>query len=407
MKIKYTNKAFALPVVMIASVVMMMVLVSGLSATTSVNSGLRQQHDAKLLNQAAQSGLAMANACMKANSGAVTWTVSSPLKPNTDCSGTETRSCPSASTDSYCYVSLNSRYRTSFIVELDNGGPGGAVRIKSNGFLNLTVSSSGAVRSSSSTTRMMTPTSPAAVVLSNAGVKQNTISAVVSPNQCAETNTNGCTYQATTLCGVTTSGEVYCAGYDTLPYSSSYSYGGYTQPLIQAAAGLTCLSGSTYTSSQCNGSNQATRTLYLQDFSTNAAYPFYGKEMASISAVVSPNQCAETYSGNPSGCTYQATTLCGTTKTGEVYCTGYDTTPYSSSFSYGEYTQPLIRANTGLECQSGSTYTESQCSSSSSARRYYLQDFSTNAAYPFYGKEMGSPQPQPANQGSGKNTIVY
>lgn len=81
-------KGFALPTVMIASVVMLMVLLSGLVAASSVNSALRTQHTDKMLRMASESGSAMANACLAKNYGMATWTdPSKPLKPNTDCSG--------------------------------------------------------------------------------------------------------------------------------------------------------------------------------------------------------------------------------------------------------------------------------------------------------------------------------
>ncbi len=113
------ERAFALPVVMIASVVMMMVLVSGLSATTSVNSGLRQQHTTKLLSGAVDSGMAMANDCMKANSGQVTWSAANPLRPNTNCDGTESGSCSTPPTTAACTVTNSPTIKTTFSVSYD------------------------------------------------------------------------------------------------------------------------------------------------------------------------------------------------------------------------------------------------------------------------------------------------
>lgn len=78
---------FALPTVMIASVVMMIVLLSGLTATSSINAALRGQYNDQLLEEAGDSGIAKVNACLAKNAQIVTWTNAKPLKPNTDCNG--------------------------------------------------------------------------------------------------------------------------------------------------------------------------------------------------------------------------------------------------------------------------------------------------------------------------------
>lgn len=81
------SKGFALPTVMIASVVMLMVLMSGLVSASSVNSAIRDQHESKMLKLAAEAGVAMANACLGKTYSQATWTAAKPLKPNTDCNG--------------------------------------------------------------------------------------------------------------------------------------------------------------------------------------------------------------------------------------------------------------------------------------------------------------------------------
>lgn len=77
---------FALPTVMIASVVMLMVLLSGLVAASSSNTALREQYAAKQVKLASQAGVAMANACLAKNFNSVTW-AGKVLRPNTDCNG--------------------------------------------------------------------------------------------------------------------------------------------------------------------------------------------------------------------------------------------------------------------------------------------------------------------------------
>ena len=123
-KRRSNSQGFALPTVLVASIVMMIVLLAALTGVSSVSSGLRNQYIDQIGRAAAKSGLAMADACIKKNSGSITWTNANPLKPNTDCTGTETTSCPTTSTDAACYVLKSGNYRTSFTVGLitDSGG---------------------------------------------------------------------------------------------------------------------------------------------------------------------------------------------------------------------------------------------------------------------------------------------
>ena len=78
--------AFALPTILIASFVMLLVLTSVLtSVSSSVVSALDAAHYNMYTKNAAQSGLAMANACLRMNNYEPQWT--SPLAPNTNCLG--------------------------------------------------------------------------------------------------------------------------------------------------------------------------------------------------------------------------------------------------------------------------------------------------------------------------------
>lgn len=79
---------FALPTVLIASLVMLIVLASTLSSVVAVTvAGLDARHYSYYAKTAAQSGLAMAQACLKANNYEATWTNANPLRPHTNCSG--------------------------------------------------------------------------------------------------------------------------------------------------------------------------------------------------------------------------------------------------------------------------------------------------------------------------------
>ncbi len=98
---------FALPTVLIASVVMLAVLVSSISAVAATRTALQSQFFAQLARTAAESGLAMAESCIK--SGTTTW--SSPLRPGGTCAGL---AAPCSTSD--CYLVSNEGYRTSFSV---------------------------------------------------------------------------------------------------------------------------------------------------------------------------------------------------------------------------------------------------------------------------------------------------
>jgi alpha-tubulin suppressor-like RCC1 family protein len=84
----HRRSGFALPTVLIASVVMMIVLASVL---TSLASGivvlLDNAHYTQYAKAASQSGLNMAQACLKDSNYTPQWSNSAPLKPNTNCSG--------------------------------------------------------------------------------------------------------------------------------------------------------------------------------------------------------------------------------------------------------------------------------------------------------------------------------
>ena len=87
------SRAFALPTVLIASVVMLGVLLSGLVAASSVNVALRQQYVNKVLANAVESGRTMAQECLEQSLGTVSWAGSS-LAPNRNCNGTTNANSP-------------------------------------------------------------------------------------------------------------------------------------------------------------------------------------------------------------------------------------------------------------------------------------------------------------------------
>lgn len=149
-----TSKGFALPTVMIASVVMLMVLMSGLVAATSVNTALRTQGEDRTLRLAAEAGIAYAKACLKKSGNVVTWT--NPLGPNTDCTGAaQGAACDfTASLQPQCGVLETQTMRSSFVVPVPTTNNGQQM-IQSTGVLNKLKGSTRLVASSRTLTRSL------------------------------------------------------------------------------------------------------------------------------------------------------------------------------------------------------------------------------------------------------------
>ena len=82
-----SRKGFALPTVLIASTVMLAVLTVTLASVQSgIGIALDSSHHDRYAKSAAQSGMVMAKACLRANDYISSWPTN-PLKPNTDCTG--------------------------------------------------------------------------------------------------------------------------------------------------------------------------------------------------------------------------------------------------------------------------------------------------------------------------------
>lgn len=86
---------FALPTVLIASIVMLIVLLVSVGSTSTVRTAILNQYYSQLAQAAGDAGVAYAQACMNANGGEALWTDAKPLTPSSDCSGNSAAS-PSA-----------------------------------------------------------------------------------------------------------------------------------------------------------------------------------------------------------------------------------------------------------------------------------------------------------------------
>lgn len=91
---------------------LMMMVVAGLSAVTSVRRAISDQYYNQLAREASEAGLQVAKGCIAVR-GTVTWSDASPLRPNTDCTGGN--ACTGLDS---CYVLKTSAVRTTFSVGL-------------------------------------------------------------------------------------------------------------------------------------------------------------------------------------------------------------------------------------------------------------------------------------------------
>jgi Tfp pilus assembly protein PilX len=110
------QQGFALPTILLISIVMLTVLVSSIGAAAGSRVALDSQYYNELASQAAESGIARANECLKKSGYKPQWsTVGSgtALTPATDCTGTGTAYS--------AYVLDTTAVRTKFIVDAPSG----------------------------------------------------------------------------------------------------------------------------------------------------------------------------------------------------------------------------------------------------------------------------------------------
>lgn len=129
------RRGFALPSIMIASVVMLLLLASAAASVTATRTALDEQYLNSLTRQAAESGVRLAEACVRENDMIVTWTSAKPLRPNTDCHG-------DIITGQSAYLLEEANIRTTFSVGLQST-TGGIYTISTEGSVERTRTSSG------------------------------------------------------------------------------------------------------------------------------------------------------------------------------------------------------------------------------------------------------------------------
>lgn len=116
----------------------MIVLISAASAASSIRAAVDEQFYNQLAQEAAESGLARANACLEASNYTATWSDASRLRPDTTCTG-------AAITDGNRYISQYDNIRTSFTVGAPVIGTASSVRVMAVGTTEVLRTSSGTV----------------------------------------------------------------------------------------------------------------------------------------------------------------------------------------------------------------------------------------------------------------------
>lgn len=178
-----TRKGFALPSVLIASIVMLTVLTVAVSTTAAIRTDLMTQYYTQLAQAAGEAGVAQAVACLQANNDVPTWSNSSPLTPQTNCSGTVVSGYPT-------YLVNANNVQSTYSVSLpatDNQGY--ATTIPSVGSVQLLRSSTGAVWKTYSATVARSAT-PASTCSSGASAAQGWTNASVTSYTSAQSVPN-------------------------------------------------------------------------------------------------------------------------------------------------------------------------------------------------------------------------
>ena len=135
MKHKYQQSrlkgGFALPTVLIASVIMLSILVTAVSSIGSASAAIDSQYYNQLAREAAESGMARASDCLKQTPNyTAQWSDASPLMPNTNCDGSI---IPGASQ----WLVNNGNTRTTFRIGTPTTGSANTMRIAAGGVVDL------------------------------------------------------------------------------------------------------------------------------------------------------------------------------------------------------------------------------------------------------------------------------
>ncbi len=136
----FTASGFALPTILIASIVMLTVLLVSVTSTTALRVAINNQYYSQLAQLAGEAGTAYAEACLHNNANIPTWSNAKPLTPATDCSGNVQGGYPS-------YILTNAtNIRSGFSIGMPIVDANGrATTVPNTGFVEITRESNGAV----------------------------------------------------------------------------------------------------------------------------------------------------------------------------------------------------------------------------------------------------------------------
>ncbi|MDB5165811.1 MAG: chromosome condensation regulator [Candidatus Saccharibacteria bacterium] len=256
------SRAFALPTILIASTVMLIVLLAAVQATVSTNNAINNQYIDKIGKEAAESGITMAEECLTLN-GSITWSSATPLKPNTDCNGADLVTCTDTSTAAACYVLASTNYRSSFTVGVILSGTT-PTDFDAKGIVSTVRTSSLGVASQSNYSIKSNFTQG---LLESVGVLPQSIAFDTYPAS------NG-TVATPSLCGVTDAGAVWCSGYAN-PGSNGLD-AKFGNIAFKGAGTLTCYTTSPVNAGSCTSTSG---TMYLANLSDATNGIFRGKVM--------------------------------------------------------------------------------------------------------------------------------
>ena len=131
------ERAFALPTVLVTSLIMMTLMLTAVTATSSIRTSLNDQYYNQLAQEAAESGVALATLCLRQNDYRTVWDNNATsslrkLQPQSSCNG-------NVNSGRSQYVLENGTFRTTFevVTAPGSGDAGGLVRVKATGTVQL------------------------------------------------------------------------------------------------------------------------------------------------------------------------------------------------------------------------------------------------------------------------------
>ncbi|MAU33730.1 hypothetical protein CL689_07255 [Candidatus Saccharibacteria bacterium] len=131
---------FALPTVLIASVVLMVILTTSVQITVASSTSLEDNYYERAATLAAEAGIEHARACLDSNNNIAQWNSSSPLRPGSTCNGYAGGGCPSS-----CFIVNGDGLQTTYTVGTATSHAGDIISFNSLGEADRLRTSTGSV----------------------------------------------------------------------------------------------------------------------------------------------------------------------------------------------------------------------------------------------------------------------